>query len=387
MELTFLLCLFDIKCNSMNKICFYLLAIAVLLNLGCLKENNQGKLIPIDIDKAASIPLKKYFPKTEIIALETSKESLINHVDKLIAYKDYFYVLDIKQKAVFIFESKGKYLNKIMKVGKGIGEYTSVRDFEINRFTNNLELLSPTGQIFIYSLDGIFKQSLRVPDLRSVRFFTSINSDTTAFYSIYGKERVSYFSRKKEKLFKREHPIPEFVARRTSFNSDQSPFILDNDKTMLYEVFSNNVYTIERDKLTPAYQWDFGDRNFNIEKELPNHHTKNYYKQKMDSYKQNVHHFIYHFENDKQIFTGFLYNEKILHLIYDKKNNDYSVFPKFDEGLIYMPVTSSTLGLYSVIEPKLVTTLKNNGMLKNFDKAVVDNIKPEDNPAILLYHF
>lgn len=84
--------------------------------------------------------------------LETTKESLIDKVDKIIFYNDKIFIMDKKiSKAIFVFDLQGKFLFKISNIGKGIGEYITLTDFIVNN--DNVEIYdfeSKNFEIFLY---------------------------------------------------------------------------------------------------------------------------------------------------------------------------------------------------------------------------------------------
>ncbi len=70
------------------------------------------------------------------ITLETNKNCLIHNIDKIIFANNQFYILDIFQKAIMVFDEKGNYINKLQKTGKGPGEYIGINDFDIDADKN-----------------------------------------------------------------------------------------------------------------------------------------------------------------------------------------------------------------------------------------------------------
>ena len=123
-----------------------MLLIGVLLLSSCgyhpLGEDRKGKYVKdIDLDNLTSPSFNDYFSELKIIPTDSSREALIQIVSEQKWYKDKLYVLDRRQKKVFIFaQNNGKLLQIMDKRGNGPGEYTDIVDLQINRFTGDLEL-------------------------------------------------------------------------------------------------------------------------------------------------------------------------------------------------------------------------------------------------------
>ena len=104
-------------------------------------QKNQEQ-ITVDLRQNQQVSIHDVFTKIELIPIETNNDILIESVSKLI-YKDgLFYILDKNQKCIFIINKKGQLVRKLDSVGKGPGEYGDISDFEINPYTDNIEILS-----------------------------------------------------------------------------------------------------------------------------------------------------------------------------------------------------------------------------------------------------
>lgn len=83
------------------------------------------------------------FPEANVvdyIALETSESSLIASLTKVIAHDDLIYIWDRIQKKVLMFDTKGRFVKSIHKIGQGPGEYTEPFDMDVD----------PQGNVYVY---------------------------------------------------------------------------------------------------------------------------------------------------------------------------------------------------------------------------------------------
>ena len=362
-----------------------------LLVLGCVScvNKHEENSSYIDLDKKAKedkVSYSDFFKKIAIIPLETTNESGINRIDKIVRDNDKFFILDKKQKAILIFNQRGKFIKKLKQIGKGPGEYQYLQDFEINRFTKNIELLEPWGTISVYDTLFNFVERYRLPSsVRAVHFLIHVNRDTIAFYTTSQEKRLTFFSKKQNEIIKQYHEIPEWLSSNTPLNG-KSPFSLYNDTINFYEVFSNDVFYIENCELKLKYSWNFGKNNFSY-KDLPGEESQIFYKKyfKNVSYAYN---FFYNIENERYIITMFIFNKKTYTFLLDKKTNKHFLFNEFKEGIGFYTNDFFEKGCYSVVEMeylKLVITKPE--LLENENQIIYNNLKPENNPIVVEYYF
>lgn len=83
------------------------------------------------------------FPEASVvdyIVLETSEASLIASLTKVIAHNDLIYIWDRIQKKVLMFDTAGRFVKSIHKIGQGPGEYAEPFDMDVD----------PQGNVYVY---------------------------------------------------------------------------------------------------------------------------------------------------------------------------------------------------------------------------------------------
>jgi len=369
--------------NKLILICFF----AIIL-IGCSYDSKDQIIngIPINLDQKDNVSIKQIFSKIDLIPLETSSKVFIKRANKIVYNDGKYYVLDIAQHSIFIFDDKGKFLYKIQKATHGLALYETIRDFEINPFNNTIELLSPNGVVFVYDINGNYQSTFRLNGISAVEFFEDVSKDVVVFYSMFEPKRIIYFSRSTNKIFKSTYEIPEFLTRRTSLNSSNSPFSKFKNKFLLSTVFSNAVYVVRPDDIKVKYTWDFGKYNFNI-KDLPPNESGNYYHS-FFQHPNFAYDFFFNTETEKKIFTGIRFRGKQLNLIYDKLSGTYKLFEQFSEGINYphllIPFDG---GVFAVVDPSDISENVKPGLLDKPNNETLKNIKLTDNPVIIKYNF
>ncbi len=118
----------------MKKLMSLVLCISALVS--CIHSEQKQSVLKIDIQRPNPVPdiLDKY----HYITLETSDESLIGEIKKIVIQNDKLYVLN-SQSTIKVFDDKGKFLSGIDKKGRGPGEYIEISDFQV--LGNNIYVL------------------------------------------------------------------------------------------------------------------------------------------------------------------------------------------------------------------------------------------------------
>lgn len=353
-------------------------------------ENRKGKCVKnIDLDNLSSPSFNDYFSKLEIIPIDSSREALIQKVSEQVWYRGKLYVLDNNQKKVFIFDQKnGKLIHTIDKRGNGPGEYTDITDLQINRFTGDLELLNPMGGILKYdSLGSVYKGHINLPPtLGAAHNFISISPDIYLYFCAArdGNKMVMY-NMKQDKIVSELYNKPTFVFFSTFYHHSYSPFYLFEDKVHFVQSYNGDVFTFEDYKLSNKFQWNFGKYNFDIA-DLEKNRDIPYY---MEHYKtigsQHATIFISYAENSQYYMTQFNFHKKICSLIYNKKNNNYTVFNSFKEGHRLIPSFIDESAVYLFAESRTLPIVVNRDELSEENQRIYDSIDSESNPVILKY--
>ncbi len=149
-----------------RKITLILLIISVLYS--CTRENKANldnlEIYPLR-EKKREIKLNQLFSNFDFISLETTDEAIIGNISKLIFNDDNIFILDNSQaKKIFIFNTNGKFIRTIGKIGKGPGEYTNIEDFTIDKATGNIVILAYPSMVLIYNTEGAFIKQKKLSD-------------------------------------------------------------------------------------------------------------------------------------------------------------------------------------------------------------------------------
>lgn len=242
-------------------ICF--LSLFFLVRCSNNQPESEGK-IAVDLDNRQEVSLFDIFSRVEIIPLETNELSLIKTLGKVIDRNDTLYVSDFERPKILAFNRDGRYLFQIDAMGMGPGEYTGISDFDF--CSDSLNILSGIdNKLFIYGSRGNFIRSLRLPEIKGAyRSLNCINEDSIAFWTYDYENRLKFYSKTMNKIYKEQIPIDK-DNMSTSIEISVFPV-----RDYFFRVFDNRAYTITDDsELTVAYEWDFGKLN-NTDKMINN---------------------------------------------------------------------------------------------------------------------
>ncbi len=364
----------------------YIIFLIFVTNCQNRRTLNENETIIVDLKQKNKISVFDIFSKIELIPIETNNEILIESVSKLIYKDELFYILDKNQRCIFVIDREGRLVRKLQKVGKGIGEYADISDFEINPFTNNIETLSQWGIINIYNLKLDFISSYKLPTkIRAVHFFSNIDSDLVAFYTLFEKKSILLYSKKSAKIIDNYFEVPESI-KGSPLQGLKSPFVKFNDKTIFYQGFTNTVYEFNNSDLKKRYSWDFGKKNMEINKLPQNMEIPEFVNYILSS--DFVNSFFYNAENSNFISTRFVCGKERYTVFYDKIKKKCMVVNAFNE-LVSPPFSaiSDSEGLISIVESLNIQQLITPAILDKENELKFKQIQINDNPVIIYYHY
>lgn len=134
------------------------------LSISCSKDNQQKDMSP-DLLKEAkdSIGYSLFVDSIESISLETTDSCLIGGIKDLAISGDELFVFDEQQQTIWIFDRKGKYLNKVCRKGDGPGEYAQISQFEYDDKNNQLVVLHSSGnKLLFYTPEGKYLKTVEL---------------------------------------------------------------------------------------------------------------------------------------------------------------------------------------------------------------------------------
>lgn len=349
----------------------------------------------VDPDRNDQVLFSDLFSEIDILPLETLDGSLLTFLmgepDKVIKYEDKFYFLDKSQDIIVIFDNNGKFINRISKRGHGPGEYISLSDFNINRFSHNLEILSPEGRcINVYDLNSYdFIKKIQLPiDMPVVHQFHHLSPSTYVLASYASDFKIFFYTIDDAKIVESDYRLPQWFNHGTTFTpTSRNPFYVYNDSLHFVQIYNGDVFTLSPSDytLSSRYSWDFGKHNFTLSLLLEDKPV-NYYLDmlKKISVDYAVLFQIYQ-ENSRYYFTRFKFKNRYKHLVFDKRTNEYKLFEQFKDGGQCLPQWIEEDAIYTIISPDFLHFVISPSSLNKENMQIYSQMREEDNPVIIKY--
>ncbi len=158
--------------------------ITTLLFLGCSEEKAATSF---DLTQDNPISVFDMFSEVSLIRLETTPESMIRDIWKVIYHKSHYYVLDRFSQQVFCFDEEGDFVFKISAQGKGPGEYHDINSIGVDTYNDRLILLDPVMQrVLLFDMNGNFIETHSIPTEMTMGYLQvfALNDSILLFTSI-----------------------------------------------------------------------------------------------------------------------------------------------------------------------------------------------------------
>jgi len=237
----------------MSKIKFFYILFSALALSSCQtgKNENTGAELSIDINQSGNLSsiLDSCYTYT---ILESREESLIGEISKIELSEDRIYILDSRYKAVFIFDKKGKFINRIKKIGQGPGEYTSLTDMEI---LNSDVYVLARNRVVVYGEDGAWIKTILLDThysnfhLLSDKYIILYSGKTNS--TMYDFTLYDYVNKSIIKRFFPYETSDGYIPYNSPF------YVTDSRELLIAKEYDYNIYSFADDNLNQKYTLKF----------------------------------------------------------------------------------------------------------------------------------
>ncbi len=396
------------------------------------RESGKKFVYNINIDNAKRLeeflPLSDFCDNATTIILETTKESLLSRIEKVVLANDRLYVFDSTYGGVGTvaeFDMDGKFVRRFGSVGRGPGEYVGISEFAIDEQNGFMHLFDRrTGRLISYDLDS----GKYVSDMRMDQNNSRINAIVSVGDLIY-TDLVYWNYDKSNYLLKSWNiddpetgnyylPIEKHLkgwTNTTLANNGNFIFHVGNDYSLFSNRFSPEIYKLNDsgiDNYLYVESKDFIDVKGRQKVSSAIESDNSGGSGSLNSYHQTIQNLdcFYgirdYFETDKYICFYVMRGTTLHNFIYDKNNgevkagyfnNDLVVTVKSDYShlsvqSLLLPMQADDEGLlYSVWSrdiDKLRTAAREGLLAENLDRLEEIKQLPDDaNPVIFYMKF
>lgn len=352
--------------------------------LNC-KNYSKGKQnineVQLDLaDKRNTKLISENLDITEIIVLETLDSSLIRNIKRIIIHNDSIIILNDREE-ILIFDSNGKFIDKIRKRGRGPGEYNNIVDITIDKKKDHLFIYADDFSLLVYDLQGNFLSKISGVDKDNLYERIMFENNRILLYNPLGS---------KDENIIRIYDLSSSDYIKNRFNNKTVDFILRQQgvpivksKSIWYVVPLDNLLLNSEGNIT----YRIKTNNFGISKNMLEIQYSNT-KRLIDEI------------NEKQICYGFssiretnkaIYFKSNIHdlIILNKKNNriEWNTYLQDEanniNNLIYFPHDGDDNKIMFIITDR--SSFKNLDILDKYSNATEELVNEEQNPILVFY--
>lgn len=384
------------------KKCFYLLLLTWIL-ASCSSQTKETKNNVLKATlKETEVSLKDLFSRIEVIPLETNDTALMDHVHRIRKVNNKYYILNEDYPGftyinILIYDVEGNFLHSIGKKGQGPEEYPwLIYDMDIDTEKDLVYMMSPSGMLYLYRTDGSFVRKMNMPEgliYHGLQFLNSNQLLSWAGGTDIDNDAMSVLDADSAKLIKglwRDHNDPNWDIIEFTYAYQ--------DKIYFTPSIDRQVYEVTSDSLRIAYEWDFGEDNYDAssvrsrlegltiaEKDEKWNEMRKTGGVPYTLLKQG--------QTNKYYFTNVLgilgerddkgYAKNYFSLFYEKATGRSFYFKKTTEGLAIRPDMTTEEALYQLIPTEDLELLL--PVLNEAEKAKVMKRMEDDNPCLVKF--
>jgi len=331
------------------------------------------------------------------VPLETNEDCLISEISALRCHGDRFYILDkYAAQKVFVFDSKGKFLYKIDKTGRGYGEYVEPNSFDVDS----------GGRVYVQDLQSrkmiVYQRDSAVTEVKTrlpfIEFALTGDPDRLFLYKTFkdGKlDRLAgvYNMATSEAETGSMPADPFYDGFDITFNSVH--WLYHSARSVaFYKRFSSSIYSFDRESANLAKRLHI-DTDYLPSDGLLQRVIKN--KQLLHSPEEGL--FIKDitniFESDRYFFFDVHLNGANVKAFFDKEKRAFSYYKSIAKGVPSNNVLYGVTDKGSFIAAYYPNFADKGEFLKSLnveemnveERKKMESISIEDNPLLLLIDY
>lgn len=236
-----------------------LCAMLICLLAGCANPpaNLDLPVVEVDVLACGTGKSSEFFGKPEVVVLETTPQSLIADISRLIRIGDRIYILDKVSKKISVFSMDGRSVFNIDKVGRGPGEYIQIRDFGVDTLNGRVVVMADVPmKVLYYDLEGNYLQESELSHLLDN---VVCDNGREIYYNTYykGNKASDYYV-----WFGATADSPKKLALEASNNFYfDGPRIVKSREVYFTPRYDYTLYKVRQDSVIPCLKFDFGENN------------------------------------------------------------------------------------------------------------------------------
>ena len=251
-------------------------------------EKEDGAYIMVDRDRApqhVSVAPEKnefvfseWFSQVSMIPLSGGVVSMIQDVsimddDRILLWAR-VHNDDTPSSVLTVFTKEGKYLDSIVKIGRGPGELPNIADVHVNRFSGTIDVLDNTGTVINqYDLhDWAMSRQIHIKDADIVSAAAFIPVDAYHFllfkhlgFTRKVEYKIYFYNSESDKSEAQYLPLDKEIVEKMAFLFNNT-FFENEGKIYFHDGVAPVVYQFEKNEVQPAIGMNYG--RYELERSL-----------------------------------------------------------------------------------------------------------------------
>lgn len=350
-------------------------------------ESGNIKIINVKPNLNHRLYLSDLIQDIHIVPLETKAESLLGDILKMECDSNMYFIQNSQDKLVYIFDKQGGFIKRIGKIGSGPGELQNPESFALNKSTKEICISNNYLSINIYDYFGNIKNKY------DCKLFFNGFVICNGYMYIHASKFHNYSDKNKVQCWNLwiKNIVNDEWYTYLPYNSNaypnggtyfetKIPFSQYNDSITYHYAFSDTIYSVSKENITPKYKIDFA--NYNSERNLIDISGDDLLQMIMND--DNVAFYVHDvIENQSFVYFRYILNKYPRSVFYSKNNNNTI------EGEFINDIFGAEVRFIQSHGNKLVGYIDPENM--NIDESklphnyldIMRNIKKDSNPIII----
>lgn len=233
----------------------------MILFLSSCQEKIPIGVIPVKLTED-SYPDTTWFSECEIIFPETTDQSLINIIKKIVVTPERIFIHNLQDQKLLLFSRQGKFVKSIYPIGRGPGEWLGMTDFTIDEKTREIIITADRPYKFLYyDYNGNFLR-----EKISGAFYFEIAQTDSHILATNSKalDPKHYLSLLKETDYK--ITVTKKIPLEFTYLGDfrcRGSYLLKSQHLYFTQNIDYTIYRWENNRVNPLFKVDFGKYNYN----------------------------------------------------------------------------------------------------------------------------
>lgn len=364
----------------------------------CKEENRENvlKLEVMNKNKPIKAEIYDLIDSIQYTVLETSDSCVLGEIINVKKADGFYFVRD--NMGLYVFDDKGRFINKVSQKGNGHEEYIYLDNFYIDKERNLVGLIcNYSNKIMFFSYNGMYHSTVNMKeeDCGVFSIMQCPGQDLLVYYPMPNNFSHIAFEYKKARIHEGclealpLVPMKELTTKNVHYAFFSQPMAVYKDTCLLLSVLSHNLYAYLSGDLKCTYQFDLS-KGIPDEKELEGYKNENFYELKDEirvSGKsigftgiQANDDYVFISVNGEEILIWDGNRSVLIQEIYDNRQNHY-----YSDIVLSGGCSDDNIGFYTA--DFLYSLKESSSLMDGTLRQIVDVIKEDDNPVLYQFVF